>query len=50
MSPLKSSRLTEAKESSRWPMPEELKKASAVSTAKLVIVLGRAYRSLVGFL
>ena len=55
MSPLKSSRLTGAKESShpkprRWPMPVELKKASAVSTAKLVIVLGRAYRSLTGFL
>jgi len=55
MSPLKSSRLTGAKESSRpeprrWPVPVELKKASAVSTAKLVIVLGRAYRSLTGFL
>jgi hypothetical protein len=47
MSPLKPSRLTEAKgisrpEPRRWPMPVELKKASAVSTAKLVIVLGRA--------
>ena len=55
MSPLKSSRLTEAKESSRpeprrWPMAAELKKASVISTAKLVIVLGRAYRSLGGFL
>jgi AraC-like DNA-binding protein/DNA-binding MarR family transcriptional regulator len=55
MSPLKSSRLTEAKQGSRpeprrWPIALELTKASTVSTAKLVIVLGRAYRSLVGFL
>ncbi len=55
MSPLKSSRRTEAKKGSRpeprrWPMPVELKNASAASTAKLVIVLGRAYRSLGGFL
>jgi AraC-like DNA-binding protein/DNA-binding MarR family transcriptional regulator len=52
---MKSARVNEAKESSypdprRWPMPVELKKASTVSTAKLVIVLGRAYRSLAGFL
>jgi hypothetical protein len=52
---MKSARVNEAKESPypdprRWPMPVELKKASTVSTAKLVIVLGRAYRSLAGFL